>query len=166
MGLKRQKEFEKVAALIGITPARFKKVCTTRFRSYHIAIKPALSNWHAIVAYYKSVKKPTDRHSKLIEFFVNQEFMSKLKLSFIWASAKELIEGMDFFEQRKEEIHTKMMEMLSFGVLRHHQRDVVEVMDDDGNVQLKEPRHLLEADVMQESTQLSKKTAVCRERLQ
>ena len=86
--------------------------------------------------------------------------MSKLKLSFIWASAKELIEGVDFFEQRKEEIHTKMMEMLSFSLLRHQQRDVVEVMDDDGNVQLKEPRHLLEADVMQESTQLSKKLFV------
>ena len=64
-GLKRSKEFQKVAALYGINPAQFKKVCTTRFRSYHIAIKPVLSNWHALVAYYKSVKKPTDRQSKL-----------------------------------------------------------------------------------------------------
>lgn len=36
-----------------ITPIHFKKLCTTRFRSYRIALKPALSNWHAIVVYYK-----------------------------------------------------------------------------------------------------------------
>lgn len=36
-----------------ITPIHFKKLCTTRFRSYRIALKPALSNWHATVVYYK-----------------------------------------------------------------------------------------------------------------
>ena len=60
-GLKRKKQFEKVALDKGITPAQFKKVCTTRFRSFRIVLKPVLSNWHAIVAYYRTAKKLTDR---------------------------------------------------------------------------------------------------------
>ena len=190
-GLKRKKQFEKVALDKGITPAQFKKVCTTRFRLFRIALKPVLSNWHAIVAYYRTVKKLTDRQIKLKpvlsnwhaivayyrtakkltdrqiklkpvlsnwhaivayyrtvkkltdrqiklkpvlsnwhaivayyrtvkkltdrqiklkEYFVGQEFMSKLKLNFIWAASKDCMDGLDFFEKRGEEIHDAVIQ--------------------------------------------------------
>ena len=65
-----------------ITPVPFQKLCTARF-IYRIALKPVLSNWHTIIAYYKQVKEPTERQSKLKLFFVDREAMVKLKLNFI-----------------------------------------------------------------------------------
>ena len=55
-GLKKKKAFEAVCHKLGVQPVPFKKLCTTRFRSYVIALKPELVNWYAIVEYYKSVK--------------------------------------------------------------------------------------------------------------
>ena len=69
-----------------------------------------------MIQYYKQVKKPTERQSKLKAFFVDREIMVKLKLNFIWSASKDLIEGLDFFEKREEEIHRiheKMEEILT-----------------------------------------------------
>ena len=56
-GLKRKKVPESMV----MTAFPFKKLCTTRLRSYRIALKPVLSNWHAIISYYKQAKKRTER---------------------------------------------------------------------------------------------------------
>ena len=95
--MKRKKEFEKTARNIGMVPAQLKKVVTTRFRSYRIAIKPVLSNWPAVICYYRNVSKPTEKQVKLKKFFVTQELMTKLKLNFIWSASKDMIETLDFF---------------------------------------------------------------------
>ena len=60
-GLKRKKEFEKVAEDKGIEVKAFKKLCSTRFRGIRLSLDPILHNWSAIISYYTSVKKPTDR---------------------------------------------------------------------------------------------------------
>ena len=60
-GLKRKKEFEKVAEDKGIEVKAFKKLCSTRFRGIRLSLAPILHNWSAIISYYTSVNKPTDR---------------------------------------------------------------------------------------------------------
>ena len=159
-GVKRKKEFEKNAQSMGITPIEFKKVCTTRFRSYRLALYPVLKNWHAVVSYYSKIKPSSERQENLKKYFVEQEFMSKLKLNFLWAASKDSMEGLDYFEERGKEIynvHKKMDEILSCNIKKHQASHVVETLDDDGNLIKRHVHEILEADVSCEKTQLSKK---------
>ena len=137
------KRFFSIASQLGMKPVQFQKVQTTRFSSYLLAIKPVLADWYTIVEFYKDDKNSTNRQKNLIQFFVTQEFMSKIKLDFITAACKELIEGLDFFEQRKDEIHRmhdKMTELLTLSLIKHPQCDSVETIDDEGNVERKPAR--------------------------
>ena len=149
-GLTKKKAFEKVCGQYKLTVVAFKKLCTTRFRSYVIALKPVLANWYGIVSYYASAKKLTKRQTNLKSFFVDREIMTKLKLNFIWSTSKYMIEALDFFEQNKVQIHnlhTKMTEVLVCCLKRFVQAEVVETMDDEGNLSMKSSRELLHADL-------------------
>ena len=72
-------------------------------------------NWEGLVKNYKEVKKLTDRQLMLRTFFVEQEQMSLLKVNFLLAATWDLVQAIDFFEQRRELLHksrAKMEEVL------------------------------------------------------
>ena len=71
-GLKKKKAFKDVCRKKGVQVAAFKKLCTTRFRAYVLALKPVLSNSYGIVAHYGSAKNLTYRQTKLKSFFVGR----------------------------------------------------------------------------------------------
>ena len=122
-GLKRKKEFEKVCKEIGLNPVPFKKFCSTRFRTLQLCMKPVLSNWKGIVKYYSELKKPNDRQVLLKAFFVAREEMSQIKLSFLDATLKDLVEGIDFLEKRTELIHVsrnKLEKLIRSQILKFH----------------------------------------------
>ena len=159
-GLKKKKPFEAVCHKLGVQPVPFKKLCTTRFRFYVIAVKLVLANWYVIVECYKSVKQPTERQQKLKSFFADREVMTKLKLNFIWSSSEHLIDALDFFEQRIEEVHnlhTKMTDVLVCNLKKHLQPQVVEQMDEEGNLKLKSSRDILNVDLKSEDNKLNPK---------
>ena len=67
-----------------------------------------------------------------------------MKLNFIWAASKDSMEGLDYFEQRGEEIyniHKKMEEILSCNIKKHQENHVVETLDDDEENLIKRPVH-------------------------
>ena len=149
-GLKKKKAFEAVCQKYSVSPISFKKLCTTRFRSYVIALNPVLSNWHCILVYYRTAKKLTARQVRLKSFLVDREIMTALKLNFIWSTSRYMVEILDFFEQRKIQIHTlhsKMTEVLVLCMKRFLNPEVVETMDDEGQLAVKSSRELLDADV-------------------
>ena len=132
-GLKKKKAFETVCGNIGLKPRPLKKFCTTRFRSIRDCIIPVLENWYGIVKYYSQVKKPTDRQKLLKAYFVDREWMSLLKMKFVIASARELIEGIDFFEKRAPLLHNareKMETILRSQILKLHDETAVKEVDD------------------------------------
>ena len=55
--------------------------------------------------YYSELKKPTDRPVLLKAFFVAREEMSQTKSSFLDATLKDLVEGIDFIEKTTELTH-------------------------------------------------------------
>ena len=71
------------------------------------------------------------------------------------------MEGLDYFEQRGEEIyniHKKMEEILSCNIKKHQENHVVETFDDDEGNLIKRPVHeILEADVSCEKTHYQKR---------
>ena len=122
-GLKKNKEFEKNCEEIGLSPLPFKKFCSTRFRTLQQCMKPVLINWKGIVKYYRQVKKPTDRQVLLKAFFVAREEMSLLKLKFLNATLKDLVDAIDFFERRTELLRVsrnKLEDLLRAQILKFH----------------------------------------------
>ena len=86
--------------------------------------------------------------------------MTKLKLNFIWSSSKHLIDALDFFEQRIKEVHnlhTKMTDVLVCNLKKHLQPQVVEKMDEEGNLKLKSSRDILNVDLKSEDNKLNPK---------
>ena len=86
-------------------------------------MKPVLINWKGIVKYYRQVKKPTDRQVLLKAFFVAREEMSLLKLKFLNATLKDLVDAIDFFERRTELLRVsrnKLEDLLRAQILKFH----------------------------------------------
>ena len=161
-GLKKKKAFETVCGNIGLKPRPLKKFCTTRFRSIRDCIIPVLENWYGIVKYYSQVKKPTDRQKLLKAYFVDREWMSLLKMKFVIASARELIEGIDFFEKRAPLLHNareKMETILRSQILKLHDETAVKEVDDiqEETIRKKSGPRLLEVDVDDKRTLLQKR---------
>ena len=159
-GLKK-KDFEKVSRDIGIKPVPFKKFCSTRFRTLTLCIKPVLFNWKGIVKYYSDLKKPTDRQVLLKAFFVSREEMSLIKINFLDSTLKDLVEGLDFLEKRTELLHVarnKLETLIRNQILKFHDDPAVKNIDEEGNTaSKKEGVDLLNVDVMDRNTVLSKK---------
>ena len=159
LGLKKKKEFEKVALDMGVQVKAFKKLVSTRFRGIRLSIAPILFNWEVIVAYYKSVKKPTDRQVKLQQFYVEREFDSKLKLMFVMAATREMEDGIDYFEQQATLLHEnrgKLEDILRSQLAKFHDESVLKVLDEEGNVTKKRGSKLLDVKVDDEKTLLKK----------
>ena len=104
-GLKRKKEFEILCNSIGHIALPFKKFVNVRFRTIRGCHEPILGNYEAMVKYYSSIKKPKGRQEHLKSFFVDRQDMSKLKLYFVYAASEDLTAAIDFFEQRKVNVH-------------------------------------------------------------
>ena len=104
-GLKKKKEFEAVCRSIGLEPMPIKRFVSTRFRTLRYCIKPVLDNYLGIVAYYKSVKKPTVRQKRLIKYFVERCDINRIRLKFIFAATRDLNVAIDFFEEQAAHIH-------------------------------------------------------------
>ena len=104
-GLKKKHQYERIAKKKARKLKALKKFGSTRFRSFRICVEPILCNWDSLLDYYTSVSKPTERQKKLINYFVDQEFMSLLKLRFMMAGTKDLNDAINFFEGRSNKIH-------------------------------------------------------------
>ena len=147
---------------IGLKPVALKKFCPTRFRTFRNCICPVLHNWDGIVRYYRQVKKPTERQKLLVEYFVTREEMNLLKLNFMYSTMKDLVDGIDFFEQRTELVHVsrgRMEDLLRGQLLKFHKDTVVKNVDSDLNTCSKKfGPQLLKIDVEDKDTILSKKS--------
>ena len=96
-------------------------------------ITPVLFNWEGIVKYYATVKNPTERQLLLQAYFVDRE-MSLLSMNFIQAAIRELIEAIDYFEQRSFLLHEarrKIENLLRSQILKIHCEPAVKEVDDD-----------------------------------
>ena len=159
-GLKKKKDYEKMARQNGWKLTALKKFGSTRFRSYHICIQPILYNWNSLIDYYASLNKPTSRQTKLKSFFVDQEFYSLLRLEFVMAATKDFNDAINYFEGRTNKIHTireKMEEVLRNQLLKFiHPREVNDV-DEDENTVKKCGKALLSIDVYEEKNLVKKK---------
>lgn len=118
-------------------------------------------NWEGLVKNYKEVKKLTDRQLRLRTFFVEQEQMSLLKVNFLLAATWDLVQAIDFFEQRRELLHksrAKMEEILRTQILKFHDETVVRVADEEcNNASKKTGEQLLKIDLENPSIILSRK---------
>ena len=109
--------------------------------------------------YYSSLDKPTPRQAKLRDFFSLREFDSLLKLEFIMAATKDLNEAINYFEERDNKIHlarSKMEEVLRGQLLKFMKASVVNSIDEMRNLQKRSGPELLEIDVHQEESCLSR----------
>ena len=57
--------------------------------------------------YCSKLKKPTERQALLEAYFVDREWMNLVKMNFIYAAIRELIEGIDFSETRTVLLHSR-----------------------------------------------------------
>ena len=64
-GLKKRRDYEKLAGEKGRKLKALRKFGGTRFRSFRICIDPILFNWDALVDYYASLEKPTPQQVSL-----------------------------------------------------------------------------------------------------
>ena len=112
-GLKKKEEFEQLAKSKGRTLKPFKTYGGTRFKGYTSCITPILFNWETLNDYYSSLKTPSKRQEKLVHFFVEREFESLLKLNFIVAATKDIMDAIDYFEERENKIHLSRRKMES-----------------------------------------------------
>ena len=103
-GLKKKKEFEAVARDMGLEPKPVKRFVDTRFRTLLVCISPVLHNYLAIVKYYRTLKKPTDRQKRLQAFFVDREDKSRIELKFLIGTT-EFTAAIDFFEESQAHVH-------------------------------------------------------------
>ena len=108
-GTKQMKLFEESCKTRGHVPKPFKKFVNVRFRSIQTCIEPILHNFDELVHFFKNikekVKKPNKIDERLIAMFVDRELMTKLKLKFLYAATFEMIEKIDFFEERGAHVH-------------------------------------------------------------
>ena len=110
-GLKKKKEFEATAKSMGLEPKPIKRFVETRFRTLLICITPILDNYLAIVKYYKTLKKPTERQCRLRAFFVDREDKSRLELKFLLGATEDLTAAIDFFEQQQAHVHNTRVKL-------------------------------------------------------
>ena len=162
-GLKKMRDFETIAkkAKNKSVTKKLRKFGATRFRSYRICIAPVISNWDSIVEYYDSVKKLTNRQSKLKPFFVDQEFASLLKLEFIMAATQDLNSAINFVEERRNKIHVvreKMEDILMCHLTKFVKSNFVKNIASNGDVSKKTGAELLEIDVTNSDLILGKKS--------
>ena len=160
-GNKRKLKFEQIAKQKGRKIKSFHKYGNTRFKGYQICIEPILFNWENLFEYYSiPVEKPHPRHTKLKTFFVDREFESLLKLEFVMASTRDIMEGISYFEERENKIHLarkKMENVLRLQLLKFIKSEKVENVDAEGNVTKKEGHELLLVDVENKENYLSQK---------
>ena len=87
--------------------------------------------------------------------------MSLLKVNFLLAATWDLVQAIDFFEQRRELLHksrAKMEEILRTQILKFHDETVVRVADEEcNNASKKTGEQLLEIDLENPSIILSRK---------
>lgn len=158
-GLKKKEAFERLAKEKGREVVPFASYGGTRFRGYTNCIIPILHNWESIIDYYSNVGNPTDRQKKLIDFFVTKEFESLLKLNFIMAATKDVMEAIDYFEVRENKIHlarAKMETVLRTQLMKFMKKSVVDKIDDDGKVCKRTGNELLLINLDEDSNFLSK----------
>lgn len=108
-GLKSMHQFEQSCLDRGHVPKQFNKFISVRFRSIRTCIEPAIYNFHEIVHFLKELKKTkkklTDREKRLIEYFVEREDLTSLKLKFVFAATGPMTEKIDFFEKNEAHVH-------------------------------------------------------------
>ena len=94
-------------------------------------------------------------------FFVSREEMSVIKINFLDSTLKDLVEGIDFLEKRTELLHVarnKLETLIRNQILKFHDDPAVKNIDEEGNTaSKKEGVDLLNVDVMDRNTVLSKK---------
>ena len=158
-GNKRKLEFEKKARDKGRKLKAFHTYGSTRFKGYPICIEPILFNWDSLVEYYSQVTHPTDRQLRLIKVFVDAELDTLMKLEFVMASTRDIMEAIEYFEQRDNKIHLarkKMESVLRNQLLKFIKRSEIQNVDEEGNVTDKTGNDLLIIDVNDEKIWLSR----------
>ena len=150
-GLKKVKEFQESCKSIGFKPKPFKQFVTVRFRTLRNCLDPILHNFNALVHYYSNLKKPTERQKLLIEYFVDRQHMSKLKMMFVYSATAEMTEGIDFLESRSVNIHNaadKLENILYTHQMRVLDESEVNVYSEDrDSMERKDRLDLLKVDV-------------------
>ena len=139
-GVKKKHHYERLAKQKKRQIKALKKFGATRFRSFRICADPVLCNWDSLFDYYSTVTKPTERQKNLIKFFVEQEFMSLLKLRFMMAGTNHLNDAINFFEGRANKIHLvreKMEELLIVHFRKFLKAAAVVNIDSNGEVSKK-----------------------------
>ena len=160
-GVKKKKEFEAVFQSIGLKPVPFKRFVSRRFHIIRLCLKPVLENWEGIQRYYNSLKKPTEKQNLLKAYLVDREWMTFLKIKFVYGGIRELIEGIDYFEKRDSlvhEIRSKMESLLRSQILKFHNETAVnEVENDMISIRKKTGAELLAVNVDDKEMLLSKR---------
>ena len=150
-GLKKVKEFQESCKSIGFKPKPFKQFVSVRFRTLLNCLDPILHNFNALVHYYSNLKKPTERQKLLIEYFVDRQHMSKLKMVFVYSATAEMTEGIDFLESRSVNIHNaadKLENILYTHQMRVLDESEVNVYSEDrDSMERKDRLDLLKVDV-------------------
>ena len=160
-GLKKKHHYERLAKQKKRQIKALKKFGATRFRSFRICADPVLYNWDSLFDYYSNVTKPMEQQKNFIKFFVEQEFMSLLKLRFMMAGTNHLNEAINFFEGRANKIHLvreKMEEVLIVQFRKFLKADAVVDVDSEGEVSKKSGKELLDVDLEDESMYLGRKS--------
>ena len=158
-GNKRKLEFEKMAKEKGRKLKALHTYGSTRFKGYPICIEPILFNWDSLVEYYSQVTQPTPRQEKLIKVFVDAELDILMKLEFVIAATRDIMEAIAYFEQRDNKIHLarkKMESVLRNQLLKFIKKSEIQNLDEEGNVTDKTGNALLIIDVYDEKIWLSK----------
>ena len=160
-GLKKKRAFEGKAKAKKRRIKALRKYGSTRFRSYRICTDPVLFNWESIFEYYSTVQKPTERQKQLMKFFVDREFLSKMKLEFLMAATKDINDSINYFEESSTKIHLayeKMEGILRGQMLKYLKPTVVHDVDGcGGKVVKKSGEDLLAVDVMDKANLLGRK---------
>ena len=90
---------------------------------------------------------------------MEKEFESLLKLHFIMAATRDLMEAIAYFEERENKIHlarSKMESILRLQLLKFVKKGFVENKDDEGNIEKKTGIELLNVKIDEEGNYLSR----------
>ena len=161
-GVKKKKEFEAVCQFTGLKPVPFKRFVSARFHIIRLCLKPVLENWEGIQRYYSSLKKPNERQKLLKAYLVDREWMTFLKMKFVYGGIRELVEGIGYFEMRNSlahEIRSKMESLLRSHILKFHIETAFNEVENDMmiNIHKKTGAELLAVNVDDKETLLSKR---------
>ena len=149
-GLKKKKEFEALCESFGFKPSPFKRFVNTRFRTHRNCLEPVLRNYDYLVKYYKSLSKPTNRQKDLRQFFVDNQYISKLKLLFIYDSNAEFSRGIDFFEEKQSHVHNtgdKLEDILVGQYRKIFDESEINYLTEDDELKRKSRRKLINLDI-------------------